>query len=75
MNCRYEFSNPEDMLWGSVRNGKSNGLFKDIVDERIHFTIGAVIGLVQRHRVSSFSPNIGAGEAGLSFASPLPSSR
>ncbi len=75
LNCSYEYSNPEDLLWGSVREGESDGLFGDIADENIHFAIGAILGLVERHRVSVFSPTVNSGEASLTFASPLPKGR
>ena len=75
LDCHYDFYNPKDMLWGTVKNGTSNGMFKDIIDQKVHLAMGGIYGFVERHRVATFSPIVTTLTPTITFAAPLSKSR
>ncbi len=75
LDCQYDFYNPEDMLWGTVKNGTSHGMFKDIVDKKVDLAIGGIWGIIERHRVATFFPIVSTLSPTITFAAPLSTSR
>ncbi len=70
LGCHPVFRNPDDFLWGSVTaNGTATGLFRDLVDDKVHLAIGSVISDHGRHQVAAFSTFIQR-TLSITFASP-----
>ena len=63
------------MLWGTVKNGTSHGMFNDITNEKVDLAMGGIFGFIERHRVATFSPIVSTLSATITFAAPLSKSR
>ncbi len=40
LNCKLEFFNPEDHLWGMVGQNSTTGFYYELVEEKIDIIIG-----------------------------------
>ncbi len=43
LNCNLEFSNPEDMLWGTIDNGTFTGHFGDLAARKVDMVMTGII--------------------------------
>ena len=69
LGCSLAYFNPESQLWGTVEDGQATGLFLDIVEERAHLAIGAILMYYERERVAMFS-SLDRADGALKLAAP-----
>jgi len=53
LNCKIKFSNPVDMLWGTVDNGSFTGHFGDLARGEVDFVMTGIILTYARSMVST----------------------
>ncbi len=53
MNCKLEFFNPADFLWGTLNNGTFTGHFGEVVNRKVDMVTGAIVLTYLRSMVTT----------------------